>query len=321
MACHPEHVLDDFVNAPIGKGLPIPRPLHPLIAIVTTAGTGSEATGTAIFDHLPSKAKTGIGSRRLRPTLGLCDPDLIGTMPRAVAMASGLDVLCHAIESYTAIPYNERSPRPSTPSERPAYQGSNPLSDLWSLHALRMIAEAFVPSLEGDGKARETMALAAACAGVAFGNAGVHLPHAMSYPISGLNKLPHVQHRQEGYGLDWPLIPHGVSVTLPAPAVFRYTGTASPERHLECASILGVDVSRARSDDGEHAGALLAEGLIGIMDRVGLPLGLSQVGFQAGDVSALVDGTLPQQRLTKMAPCGASREALALIFEDALSYR
>lgn len=123
MTVHPENELDDFVNAPIGKGLPIPRPLHPLVAVVTTAGTGSEATGTAIFDHLPSRAKTGIGSRRLRPTLGLCDPDLVGTMPRAVAMASGLDVLCHAIESYTAIPYDQRSPRPATPAERPAYQG------------------------------------------------------------------------------------------------------------------------------------------------------------------------------------------------------
>ena len=230
MACHPDDELDTFVNAPIGGGHPIPRALHPLVALVTTAGTGSEATGTAIFDHTPSRAKTGIGSRRLRPTLGLCDPDLIGTMPREVAMASGLDVLCHAIESYTAIPYDQRTPRPLTPAERPAYQGSNPLSDLWSLNALRLIAQAFVPSLDGDGPARETMALAAASAGIAFGNAGVHLPHAMSYPISGLNKmLPHVQHKQTGYDLDWPLIPH-VRATWPKDACHSHTSPSTSMR-------------------------------------------------------------------------------------------
>jgi len=321
LAVHPEHDLDDFVNAPIGRGLAIPRPLFPLVAVVTTAGTGSEATGTAIFDHLPSKAKTGIGSRRLRPMLGLCDPDLIGLMPRPVALASGLDVLCHAIESYTAVPYNERTPRPASPALRPAYQGANPLSDVWAKHALRMIAAAFVPSLDGDGAARENMALAAASAGIAFGNAGVHLPHAMSYPISGLNKLlPHVQWRGSGYGLDHPLIPHGVSVALPAPAVFRYTGPASPERHLECAAILGADVSRARSDDGAHAGALLAEALLKLMERVGVPLGLAALGFRSDDIGDLVGGTLPQQRLTKMAPCAAPADALALIFEDAMRY-
>lgn len=322
MHCHPDNEIDDFVNAPIGKGLPIPNALRPLIAIVTTAGTGSEATGTAIFDHTEAKAKTGIGHRRLRPTLGLCDPDAIGTMPRDVAMSSGLDVLCHAIESYTAVAYDARTPRPLTPAERPAYQGANPLSDVWSLHALGLIKDAFVPSLDGDGPARESMALAAACAGVAFGNAGVHLPHAMSYPISGLNKLlPHVQYRQPGYGLPHPLIPHGVSVTLPAPAVFRYTAHACPERHRECARVLGADVSNCASDDGEHAGRLLADALVKLMDEVGLPLGLAPVGFASSDVGALVDGTLPQQRLTKMAPCAASRDALGHIFEDAMSYR
>ena len=320
LACHPESRLEDFVNAPIGLGLPIPSPLRPLVAVVTTAGTGSEATGTAIFDDLPSRAKTGIGSRRLRPTLGLCDPELIGSMPREVALSSGLDVLCHALESYTAIPYDARTPRPPTPAERPAYQGANPLSDLWSLHALRLIAGSLVPSLDGDGAARERMALAAACAGVAFGNAGVHLPHAMSYPISGLNKLPHVRWRHPGYELPHPLIPHGVSVALAAPAAFRFTGAASPERHLACAEILGADVSRCASADGEHAGSLLADALLELMARVGLPLGLRAVGFRDDDAAALADGATPQQRLTKMAPCAASRDALLLMFEDAMSY-
>ena len=323
MTAHPEHDLFDFVNAPIGKGTPVPNALRPLIAVVTTAGTGSEATGTAIFDHLESQTKTGIGSRRLRPTLGLVDPDLIGTMPREVAIASGLDVLCHAIESYTAVPFDRRPPgKPASPVDRPAYQGANPLSDFWSLHALRIAASCFEASLDGDGDAREQMALAATCAGVGFGNAGVHLPHAMSYPISGLNKvLPHVRHMQPGYDVEWPLIPHGISVALPAPAVFRYTGPACPERHLACAAILGADVSRAKSDDGEYAGALLSEALVGLMKRIGLPLGLSHVGYKREDIGSLVAGTLPQERITKLAPCTANREALELMFEDAADIR
>src|SRR5205823_1736992 len=113
----------DYVNAPIGRGKPVPGPLKPLIAIPTTAGTGSETTGVAIFDLVERKAKTGIAHRYLRPTLGIVDPDNTRTLPSAVAAASGLDVLSHALESYTAIPFNSR-PRPERPILRPAYQGS-----------------------------------------------------------------------------------------------------------------------------------------------------------------------------------------------------
>jgi hydroxyacid-oxoacid transhydrogenase len=133
----------DYVNPPIGKGLPVPGPLKPLIAIPTTAGTGSETTGVSIFDLTKLHAKTGIANRRLKPTLGLLDPDNTRTMPPEVAASSGLDILSHAIESFTALPYTGR-PRPDRPALRPAYQGSNPISDVWSLQALRMGADYIV---------------------------------------------------------------------------------------------------------------------------------------------------------------------------------
>src|SRR5204863_9672191 len=207
----------DYVNPPIGKGLPVPGPLKTLIAIPTTAGTGSETTGVSIFDYRRLHAKTGIASRRLKPTLGLLDPENTKTMPPAGAASTGLDILSHAIESYTAMPFTDR-PRPDRPSLRPAYQGSNPISDVWSMEALRMVARFLVRAVDdpSDDEARANMLLASSYAGVGFGNAGVHLPHGMSYPVSGNVK----SYRAPGYVTDHPLVPHGISVILNAPAVF-----------------------------------------------------------------------------------------------------
>ncbi len=250
-ACWPAEFLD-YVNPPIGKGKPVPGPLKPLIAIPTTAGTGSETTGVAIFDYKPLRAKTGIAHRRLKPTLGIVDPENTRMLPAEVAASSGLDVLCHAIESFTAMPYSERA-RPGRPILRPAYQGSNPISDIWSMEALRMTAKYLRRAVSdaSDDEARAKMMLAAAYAGVGFGNAGVHLPHGMSYPVSGLVR----DYRAPGYAVDHALVPHGVSVILNAPAVFRYTACASPERHLQAAEALGADTGRAESERcGQHSG-------------------------------------------------------------------
>jgi hydroxyacid-oxoacid transhydrogenase len=307
----PSHFLD-YVNPPVGKGLPVPGPLKPLIAIPTTAGTGSETTGVSIFDLSKLHAKTGIASRRLKPTLGLLDPDNTRTMPSQVAASSGLDILSHAIESYTAMPFSQR-PIPERPLLRPAYQGSNPISDIWSLQALRMVARYLVRAVEdaSDDEARSNMLLAACYAGVGFGNAGVHLPHGMSYPVSGQVK----SYRTAGYPTDHPLVPHGFSVILNAPSVFRFTAHASPDRHLEAAAALGADTSRRQ---GEDAGKILADRITWFMQRLKTPNGLGGVGYSAQDIPALVEGTLPQHRVTKLSPRPAGSEELASLFENAL---
>jgi hydroxyacid-oxoacid transhydrogenase len=302
----------DYVNPPIGKGLPVPGPLKPLIAIPTTSGTGSETTGVAIFDLSRMRAKTGIASRRLKPTIGLLDPENTRTLPAQVAAATGLDVLSHAVESYTALPYSER-PLPDRPLMRPAYQGSNPISDVWSLQAMRMVARYLVRAVEdpSDTEARANMMLAASYAGIGFGNAGVHLPHGMSYPVSGMVK----SYFESGYPRDHAMVPHGYSVVLNAPAVFRFTAGANPQRHLEAAEALGAKASGVAPAD---AGKLLADRITWFIERLKLPNGLRALGYTPADVSALVQGTLPQHRVTKLSPRPAGPEDLARLFEEAM---
>lgn len=311
----------DFVNAPIGKGLPITKPLYPLIAVPTTAGTGSETTGVAVFDLVANKAKTGIAHRALKPTLGICDPLNTRTMPPAVHASSGLDVLCHSLESWTAIPYQNRTPRPENPINRPAYQGANPISDIFSLQALRATVK-YLPRAAkdpDDHEAQSEMLLAATLAGVGFGNAGVHLCHGMSYPISGRNP----GYRHAGYATDKPIIPHGVSVAVSAPAVFKFTAASNPERHLAAAEIFGVDVTSVKR---ESAGEVLAEALAKFLVELGdQPRGLRALGFGGADVDALVEGTLPQRRVLMLAPglseeVDEEREQLRGLFEEAMVY-
>ena len=302
----------DYVNPPIGKGLPVPGPLKPLLAIPTTAGTGSETTGVAIFDLKRLHAKTGIANRLLKPTLGYLDPENTRTMPPEVAASSGLDILSHAVESYTAMPFTDR-PRPERPALRPAYQGSNPISDIWSMQAMRMVAQFLVRAFDdpSDDEARANMLLAASYAGVGFGNAGVHLPHGMSYPVSGGVKT----YSAPGYVTDHALVPHGMSVILNAPSVFRFTADANPTRHLQAAEALGADVSRARPQD---AGKILADRITWFMQRLKMPNGLRAIGYSSSDIPALVEGTLPQHRVTKLSPRPAGQEELSGLFEDAM---
>lgn len=317
----PEADFLDFVNAPLGKGLPVNKPLKPLIAVPTTAGTGSETTGTAIFDLVSKKAKTGIAHRNLKPTLGICDPINTRTMPSAVKASSGLDVLCHALESWTAIPYNERTPRPQNPINRPAYQGANPISDIFSLQALRSTVQ-YLPRAVADPddyEAQSQMLLAATLAGVGFGNAGVHLCHGMSYPISSQNP----GYRHGGYAVPHPIIPHGVSVAVTAPAVFRFTAASNPDRHLAAAEAFGVDVSNVKR---ENAGEVLGEALADFLAKLGgQPRGLKDLGFKDGDVEGLVEGTIPQKRVLMLAPnlseeVQAEKGELRRLLEESMSY-
>jgi len=317
-ACHPPSDFYDYVNPPTGQGLPIPGALKPLIAVPTTAGTGSETTGVAIFDDSATRSKTGIANRHLKPSLGIIDPKNTETLPPKVATYSGLDVLCHAIESYTALPFSKR-PKPASPLHRPAYQGSNPISDVWSLFALRTCASYLSKAVQVVGcseHARAQMLLASAAAGMGFGNAGVHLCHGMSYPISSQVR------NYKGYeNATHPLVPHGLSVIVGAPAVFSFTGIADPERHANCAKILATErlgYEPNKVITGQDAGLWLADEIRELCQKLNVPMGLRTFGYSEADVPALVDGTIQQHRVTKISPRPVGKEELESLFLEAM---
>lgn len=301
-----------YVNKPVGGGVAVRGPLPPHVACPTTCGTGSELTGIAVCDVLSLHAKTGIASRRLRPTFALIDPDATRTLPATVVAASGFDVLCHAVESYTARPFTTK-PRAATPAVRPMSQGRNPWSDVGSAEALRVAGAMLVRAVRdaSDDEARGELSWAATLAGVAFGNAGVHVPHAMAYAVAGLVR----DFKMPGYPDEEPMVPHGISVVTSAPAALRATAAAAPTRHLAAAAMLGEEMRGATDAD---AGPLLARALERLMRATDVPVGLAALGYSAADVDALTAGTVVQARLLDNAPLPLDHDAVAAIFRDAI---
>ena len=188
-----------YVNAPIGGGQRVPGALKPHIACPTTIGTGSETTGIAIFTLSSLNAKTGIISRRLIPTIALVDPEVTRTLPAAIVASTGFDCMSHALEATTARAWPRRL-NPARGVARPVSQGANPFSDMLAAQALRLVGEFHVRAVRdaNDFEARSEMMYAAMLAGIAFNASGCHLPHGLSYPVSGLTRDWHVRGYPEG---------------------------------------------------------------------------------------------------------------------------
>ena len=304
-----EGELMDYINAPVGRARAPKNALLPLVAVPTTTGTGSESTTICVLDVVSQHVKTGISHARLRPTLAVVDPELTMTQPAGVTAASGLDILCHALESYTARPFGSYEHKQA--HERVPYCGSNPIADMWSEKALSLMAGAFrVAVHDGDDLAARTeVAMAATFAGLGFGNAGVHIPHANAYPIAGQVR----DFRPADYDADHAMVPHGMAVSLTAPAAFRFTFDASPERHVRAAELL--DPGATRPDDPAE---FLPQVLSSIMRDVGIPAGIGAVGFGQNDVDSLVAGTMKQQRLLATAPLEVAEDDVATILDQSI---
>ncbi len=274
----------DYVNAPIGKGRAAPGPLRPFVALPTTSGTGSEVTTVAVVDFPRLGTKTGVSHRHLRPALAIVDPLLTLSCPAGVTASVGLDALLHALEAYTVLSYDARPHLPL--AERPPYQGSNPLADPLCERAIELVGRHLRTAVSdgSDVAARTGMALASTIAGIAFSGAGVHVPHALAYPIASLKH----EWKPPGYG-GAALIPHGFAVAITAPAVFRYVEDVVPDRCATASRLL---------DGGDD----LAASLQRLIEDVGAPARLGELGYCEDDVTALVRGALDQRRLLVGSP-------------------
>ncbi|MGH9115096.1 MAG: hydroxyacid-oxoacid transhydrogenase [Acidimicrobiales bacterium] len=302
----------EYVNKPIGDGRAPTKPLKPLVAVPTTAGTGSESTPVCVLDLLGLKVKSGISHPRLRPTLAVIDPLTTLTMPPQVTAATGMDALCHALESYTCKPYDAR-PRVPTPAARVSYCGSNPISDRWSEHALMLLGLWFRQAVHNgdDVQARLHMMMAATYAGIGFGNAGVHIPHGCAYPIAGMVR----DYRPGGYP-DEAMVPHGQSVAVTAPAAFRFTYVTNADRHLHAARLL----AGSRKVDVEALGQdAVPKILTDLMRDIGIPSGLAELGYGDKDIDGLVEGALKQQRILVGCPRRVDGSDLANIFSESMA--
>lgn len=290
----------DYVNAPIGAGRPVPGPLLPVVALPTTAGTGSEVTTVAIIDFPRLGTKTGVSHRHLRPSLAIVDPVLTVSCPPGVTASTGLDALLHALEAFTVSSYDTRPRLP--PGERPPYQGANPFSDPLCERAIELVGRHLRTAVSdgSDIEARTAMALASTIAGVAFSGAGVHIPHALAYPIASL------QHgwSPPGYG-GVALVPHGFAVAVTAPAAFRFIAGAVPERCATAARLL----------DG---GSDLADSLERLMEDVGAPTRLSEIGYGEADLATLLPGALDQRRLLVGSPAEVGATELEALLRASL---
>ena len=297
----------DYVNVPIGKGKKPTSQLLPLIAIPTTSGSGSEATTVAVLDIPELKLKTGISHRFLRPTLALVDSELSKTTPSGVTASAGLDVICHAIESFISKPYSKRK-KPNSPDERPPYQGSNPVSDIWSMKAIEFGGKYLSRAVATgeDVEARGNMMLSATLAGIGFGSAGVHIPHACAYPIAGL------KHSYQANGYKNIFIPHGISVIVTAPAVFRFTYDSDPSKHLKAAELL-----KGAPLDNPGPESLPYE-LIKIMKEVAIPSGIKELGYTKEDIPEIITRAMKQQRLLSIAPKNVNENDLQNILTQSM---
>jgi len=304
----------DYFAAPIGGGQGVPGPVLPHLACPTTSGTGSECTSITVLRIGELDTKFVIASPHLLPDEAIVDPACCDSLPAKVVASTGFDLCCHALECWTSRAHT-RHAKVLDPTARQFIQGANPFSDLGAREAMRIVGAYLERGVAdaGDGEARDRLMWGATLAGIAFGNSGTHLPHAMSYGITHLMK----DVVTDGYAVPTPFVPHGISVIVNAPSIFRYTAEAEPERHLEGAAFLGADVKGATPDD---AGEVLADRLVAMMRATGMPNGLSGVGFGEAHVTALAESSIRQGRAIANAPRDSNRVDMENMYRGAIAY-
>jgi len=263
------------------RGTAVKNPLPPLIAIPTTAGTGSEVTQFSVVTDTERSFKTGIGSPLLMPKVAIVDPSLMESMPPSLAAATGMDALTHAIEAFVSV-------------------NSQPFSDAMALHAIRLIGAYLRPSVANgsDQEARSQMAIASTLAGVAFSNAGVGLVHAMSHPLGGRFDVP-----------------HGVANAILLPFVMQFNLIARLERFGQVAQTLGEKVEELSA---VGAGKKAVEAVRQLSADIGIPGHLSGVGVKAEGLPLVAADALNMKRAISCNPRVVKQEEIEKLYREAL---
>jgi len=304
----------DYFGAPVGAGKPVPGPVLPHLACPTTSGTGSECTSVSVIRVNSFNTKFVMGSPYLLPQEALVDPMVCDSLPSTAVASTGFDLLCHALECYTARAYTTWG-KVDNPVGRTLLQGANPWSDMSARRALEIVGTYLERGVAdaSDNEARDNLMWGASLAGMAFGNSGTHLAHAMSYGVTHLMS----DITTEGYPVASPFIPHGISVAVSAPAIFRYLASAQPDRHLDAAGFMGAQHLDA---GGDEVGEVVANRIVELMRATSVPNGISAVGFGASDVKAMAASSIRQKRAIENAPRIANLTDMESIYTDALSY-
>lgn len=304
----------DYFGPPVGAGKAIPGPLLPHLACPTTSGTGSECTSVSVIRINSLNTKFVMGNPHLLPNEALVDPAVCDTLKPNVVASTGFDLLCHALECYTARAYTQWN-RVDDPNRRTYLQGANPWSDMAARRALEIVGEYLERGVTDadDHEARDSLMWGASLAGMAFGNSGTHLAHAMSYGVT------HLMHdiTTRDYAVKSPFIPHGISVVVNAPAIFRYLSEGAPERHLEALGFMGADIAGAQAED---SGDLVAEQIIHLMKATGMPNGLLDLEFTEADAGALAESSIRQTRAINNAPRIADLADMKQIYKESMQH-
>ncbi|WP_224000242.1 MULTISPECIES: iron-containing alcohol dehydrogenase family protein [Cupriavidus] len=272
----------------------LPGPVMPIIAIPTTAGTGSEVSPVAIVTDDQLHMKVGLSDNRLRPAVALLDPELTLKLPPPITAATGMDALTQAIEGYYG-----KDHRWVEAEGDPIYQGANPMSDLLAERAIALIAE-HLPVAVHQGanlEARSGMLLGNILSALAFSNSGVSWVHAVAYPIADVAPRP-----------------HGELVGLLLPWGMRYNAPAAPDKLARIGELLGAPAQASREARIEAGIARV----FSLLDTLGLPSRLSSIGVRAEHIEDIVERSLGIERLNRLNPRRPTREALVALLQEAL---
>jgi len=274
----------------------VPGPILPLVAVSTTAGTGSEVSGASVLADPAHHRRGAILSNYLRPRVAIYDPLLTVSCPPQVTADAGIDALTHAVETYMTVGY-----RTETAADEPAglYQGRFPLSDLLAEKAIDLIGRYLRRAVYqgGDLEAREGMHLASLLAGMAFSNAGLTAVHALEYPVGALTGCT-----------------HGAGNGLLLPYVMEYNIPACPQELATVARLLGEDVSGLSVWE---AAKRAVEAVQRLKADIGIPARLRDLNVKEAELRPLAEATAQITRLLRANPRPLNVDSLEMILRQA----